>query len=83
VADHCLLAADESFPIQARLTDGNAVNLGPLDFVQRVGRGNQHLLRRAAAIGAGVTEDPRLDHGDLEAGGAGRLSDAYPGVAST
>ena len=36
--------------------------MGLVDLVQGVAGGDQHLFRRAAAIGAGAAEIARLDH---------------------
>ena len=54
-----------------------------MDFVQRMGGGDQDLFRRAPAIRAGAAEVTCLDHRDREARRAGRARDAHRGVPTT
>ena len=68
VADHLLLAIDQRGPVEFRLADRDAVNVRPLDLVQRMARGHQHLFRRAAAVRAGAAQEIRFDHRHRQAG---------------
>jgi len=80
--DQRLLAVDQLGPVEARLRHGDAMRLRLPDFVQRVACGDQHLLRRAAAIGAGPAEVAILDEGDLEPRLSRRHGDAEAGIAA-
>ena len=81
VADHLLLAVDEYGPVELRLADGDAVDMRPLDLVQRMAGRHQHLFRRAASVRAGAAEVAGLDHRHRQAGGARRHRHAHAGVA--
>jgi len=48
----------------ASLADGDTMNGGTLDFVQRVAGGDQNLLRVQPRFRAGPAEVVRFDHGD-------------------
>src|SRR6516225_12485938 len=61
---HRLFAIDQRRPVEARLADEDVVRLVALDLVERVCRCDQHFFRHAAAVGAGATEQIRLDHRD-------------------
>jgi hypothetical protein len=52
------------------------------DFVQGVGGGDEHLLRRAAPVGAGPAEIARLDHDHPHPGSSRRHRDAEGAVAA-
>ena len=51
-----LFAIDQCGPVEPGLGDRDAMLGRPLDLVQRVACGDQHLLRRAAAIWTGAAE---------------------------
>ena len=57
--DHLLLAVDQRRPVERGLADADAMDMGLADLVQCMRRGDQHLLRRAASIGAGAAEIAR------------------------
>src|SRR5262245_16876485 len=82
MADHLLLAIDQGGPIQPRLAHGNVEPTRPCDLVQRMARGHQHLLRRAAAVRTGAAKEVRLDQRHGEAGSAGRHRHAHAGIAA-
>src|SRR5208282_792456 len=67
---------------RARLADRDVMRHGALDLVERVCRRDQHLLRHAAAVGAGAAEQIRLDHRDREPGLPRRHGDTHPGIAT-
>jgi len=81
-ADQFLLPVDQAGPIEHRLAHADAVDVGLGDLVECVGCGHQHLFRRATAVGTGAAEIARLDHDDLQPGGARRHGDAEPGIAA-
>ena len=80
--DQVLLAVDQRRPIECRLADADAVDMGLRDLVQGMTRGDQHLLRRATPVGAGAAEIARLGHDHLHAGLARRHGDAETGIAA-
>ncbi len=69
-------------PVEARLRHGDAMHMRLPDLVQRVAGGDQHLLRRAAAIGAGAAEIAILGERDLEPRLPRRHGDAEAGIAA-
>ena len=81
--DHLLLAVDQGSPVERGSADADAMDMRLADLVQRMCCGDQHLLRRAAAIGAGAAEIAVLDHDDLETGLARWPGDAERSVAAT
>src|SRR3984893_11565261 len=60
---HRLFAVDQRRPVEARLANGDVMGFGALDLVERVGGGDQHLFRHAAAGWAGAAGALRVDHG--------------------
>ena len=82
-ADHLFFAVDQRRPVELRLADGDMMDPCAFDFMQRVAGGDQHLLRRAAAVRAGAAEQVGLDHRDRHAGAPDRAGDADAGVAAT
>ena len=82
VLDHILLAVDQGGPVQPGLADRDMMNGGALDFVQRMTGGDQHLLRRAAAVRAGAAKQILLDHRDRHSGAPCWTGHADAGVAA-
>ena len=68
IPDQILLAVDQCGPVEFGFADRDMVDGGALDFVQRMTSGDQHLLRRAAAVRAGAAEIVRFDHRDRHSG---------------
>src|SRR5260370_23756138 len=62
ILDHVLLAIDQCGPVQPGFADSDMMDGRAFDLMQRVAGGDQHLLRRAAAIRAGAAEQVLLDH---------------------
>jgi hypothetical protein len=58
------------------------MNGSALDFVQRVTSGNQHFLRRAAAVRASSAEVMRFDYRDRHSSAPDRACNANTGVAA-
>jgi hypothetical protein len=83
VADHLLLALDQRGPVETRLPDGDAMDLGALDRVQRVRRCDQDLLGHAAAVGTRPAEIALLDDSDRQTGLARRHRRRDAGIAGT
>src|SRR3954465_2641268 len=83
VPDHVFLAVDERRPVELRLADGDMMNGCPLDFVQGMAGGDQHLLWRAAPVRTGAAEKIGLDHRDRHSGAPDRAGHADAGVAAT
>ena len=76
VLDHVLLAVDQRGPVELRLADRDVMNGRALDFVQRMAGGDQHLLRRAAAVRAGAAEQiaPRSSRPTCRRAGPGPVT---------
>ncbi len=76
------LARDKRRPVQLCWADRDPVHLGAFDLVQRMGGGDQHLLRCAAAVGADAAEIAFLDEGDGFPGRMGDLGHPEAGIAA-
>ena len=81
-ADHLFLAVDQRRPVELGLAYADAMHVRLVDLVQRVARGDQHFLRRAAAVRAGAAEIALLDQRYLEPRLSGRHGDAEAGIAA-
>ena len=80
--DHRLLPVDQPGPVEPGLADFDAMDFGLLDLVERMGGGDQHLLRRTAPVRTGAAEIPALDEGDALAGLMGDGGNAETGIAA-
>ena len=80
--DEGLLALDQLGPIEPGRADADVVLGRQRDRLQRLGRGDQHLLRYAAAQRAGATYLARFDQCDRASRGLGRTGRGDTGVAA-
>src|SRR5439155_15113032 len=62
--------------------DGDMVNGGALEFVQRMPGRDQHLLRRTAAVRTGPAEIVGFDHRDRHSSAPDGTGNANAGVAA-
>jgi hypothetical protein len=81
-ANHLLFAVDQRRPVELGLTHADAMHMGSADLVQGVACGDQHFLRRAAAVRTGAAEIALLDQRHLESRLSGRHRNAEACIAA-
>ena len=82
ILDQVLLALDQSRPVKLRFCHRDMMSGRALDLMQSVPGSNQHLLRRAAAVGTGAAEVARLHQRNRQVRLARRQRRADAGIAA-